>query len=184
MINNLQNLSLVAVGAVMLAFGVGKTAQAAVITFDNLHTGEIVDNQYLDLGVDFNGSPSVLTSGESLDPNFPPMSGNNLVYNYPFDTITVNAVNSAWDNVGAYVTGGYSVTLTAYDANNRVLGMASTGGNNVLNANTGLLPNIFLKVVASNIAYVKFMAQDGVNGNSFTLDDFTFDPDPAYCPLP
>jgi hypothetical protein len=184
MTTTLQNLSLAAVGALMLTFGIGKTAEAAVINFDNLHSGEIVDNQYLDLGVDFNGSPSVLTQGDGLDPNFPPVSGNNLVYNYPFDAITVNAVNSAWDNVGGYVTSGFGVTLTAYDANNRVLGMASTSGSNVLNSTTGLSPNIFLKVVASNIAYVKFMAQDGAGGNSFTLDDFTFERDPAYCLLP
>lgn len=182
--NTFQNFSIAALSSLMLALGIAKTGQAAVINFDNLHTGEIVDNQYLDLGVDFNSAPAVLTLGDGLDPTFPPLSGNNLIFNYASDAIRVNAVNSVWDSVGAYVTGREEVTLTAFDANNQVLGMVSTGGANYLNAKTGLSPNIFLKVVATNISYVKFMAQSENSSNSFTLDNFTFEPDPAYCPLP
>lgn len=184
MTKTFQNLSIAAVSALMLALGIAKTGLAAVINFDNLQNGEIVDNQYLDLGVDFNSSPAVLILGDGLDPTFPPRSGNNLIYNYSSNVIKVDAINSVWDSVGAYVTGREGVTLMAYDADNRVLGMASTGGANYLNADTGLSPNIFLKVVASNIAYVKFRAQGEFSTNSFTLDNFTFDPDPAHCTLP
>jgi hypothetical protein len=177
-------MSIIPAGAIMLTLGLGKTGQAAVINFDSLSPGEIVDNQFLNLGVDFNGTPSVLTLGDGLDPTYPPVSGNNLVYNYPSNLISVNAVGSTWDSVGAYITGIGQITLTAYDAENRVIGTTSTSGSNYLNADTGLAPNIFLKVASSNIAYVRFMAENGLSDNSFTLDNFTFEPSPAYCPLP
>ena len=179
-----KNLALAAASTIIMLMGIGKSGEAAVINFENLAPGEVVDNQFLDLGVDFNGTPSVLTMGEGLDPTYPPVSGNNLIYNYPFNAINVNAVASTWDSVGAYITGIGQVTLTAYDVENRVLGMTSTNGSNYLNSGTGLSPNIFLKVAASNISYVKFMAEDKASNNSFTLDNFTFEPSPVYCPAP
>lgn len=178
----LKKLSIAAAGAVLLALGVGKATPAAVITFDTLSPGEIVDNQYLDLGVDFNGNSSILTAGEGLDPSYPPLSGNNLIYNYPSDAIRIDAVGSFWDSAGAYITGIQKVKLTAYDSNNRILGTTSTGGSNYLNSGTGIAPNFFLSIIASDIAYVKFMAEDEFSGNSFTLDDFTFKPQIAACP--
>lgn len=184
MTTTFKNLAIAAAGAIMLTLAISQTGQAAVINFDALSPGEVVDNQFLDLGVDFNGTPSVLTQRENLDPTYPPVSGNNLVYNYPSNLISVNAVGSTWDSVGAYITGIGQITLTAYDADNRVLGKTSTGGSNYLNAGTGLSPNIFLKVATSNIAYVKFMAESELGQNTFTLDDFTFEQSPAYCPVP
>lgn len=182
MTTTFKNLSIAAVGAILLALGVGKAGLAAVITFDTLSAGEIVDNQYLDMGIDFNGNPSVLTAGGGLAPAYPPVSGNNLSYNYPSDAIRVDAVGSSWESAGAYVTGIQKVTLTAYDANNRVLGTTSTSGSNYLNSGTGLPPNIFLRIIASDIAYVKFMAEKQLGVNSFTLDDFTFEPKLVACP--
>lgn len=184
MTTTFKNLAIAAAGAMMLALGIAKTGQAAVINFDTLSPGEVIDNQFLDLGVDFNGTSAILTLGESLDPTYPPFSGNNIAFNYISNAITVNAVGSTWDGVGAYITGLGQITLTAYDADNRVLGTTSTGGSNYLNAGTGLSPNIFLKIAASNIAYVKFMAESELGGNTFTLDNFTFEPSPAYCPVP
>jgi len=179
-----KNLAIAAAGAIMLTLGIGKSAEAAVINFDSLSPGEIVDNQFLDLGVDFNSTSAVLTLGEGLDPTYPPFSGNNLVYNYASSAISVNAVGSTWDSVGAYITGIGQITLTAYDADNRVLGTTSTSGSNFLNASTGLSPNIFLKVATSNIAYVKFMAESELGPNTFTLDNFIFELSAAYCPVP
>lgn len=178
----LKKLSIAAVGVIILTLGVGKAGKAAVINFDSLSPGEIVDNQYLEQGVDFNGTSSVLTAGAGLDPAYPPVSGNNLTYNYPSNAIRINAVGSVWESVGAYITGIQKISLTAYDADNRVLGTTSTEGSNFLNSGTGLPPNIFLKIVASDIAYVKFMTDDELSGNSFTLDNFTFQPKLTVCP--
>lgn len=184
MTSTFKNLAIAAAGAIMLTLGISKSAEAAVITFDSLSPGEIVDNQFLDLGVDFNGTSAILTLGAGLDPTYPPVSGNNVAYNYTSSDLTVNAVGSTWDSVGAYITGIGQITLTAYDAENRVLGTTSTSGSNYLNAGTGLSPNIFLKVATSNIAYVKFLATTELGANSFTLDNFTFEQTPDYCPVP
>lgn len=178
----LKKLSIAAAGVIILTLGVGKAGQAAVINFDSLSPGEIVDNQYLDQGVDFNGTPSVLTVGAGLDPAYPPVSGNNLTYNYPSNAIRIDAVGSAWESVGAYITGIQKISLTAYNADNRVLGTTSTGGSNFINSGTGLPPNIFLKIVASEITYVKFRTEDELSSNSFTLDNFTFQSKPIACP--
>lgn len=179
----LKKLSLAAAGAILLTLGVGRAAQAAVINFDSLSTGDMVDNQFLDLGVDFNGTATVLTAGNGLNPAYPAFSPNNIVYNFPPSTIRIDAVNSLWQNVGAYITGSENITLTAYSSENTVLGMMSTGGSNFLDAETGLLPNIFLNITAPNIAYVKFTNMGDQVGNSFTLDNFTFEPVPEFCPV-
>lgn len=184
MTTTFKNLAIAAAGAIMLTLGIGKSAEAAVITFDSLSPGEVLDNQFLDMGVDFNGTSAILTLGEGLDPTYPPFSGNNIAYNFASSAINVNAVGSTWDSVGAYITGIGQITLTAYDAENRVLGMTSTSGSNYLNADTGLSPNIFLKVATSNIAYVKFMAESELGANTFTLDNFSFQQSAVYCPVP
>ena len=184
MTSTFKNLAIAAVGTIMLTLGISKLAEAAVITFDSLSPGEIVDNQFLDLGVDFNGTSAILSLETGLDPTYPPVSGNNVAYNYVSNALSVNAVGSTWDSVGAYITGIGQITLTAYDADNRVLGTTSTSGSNYLNADTGLSPNIFLKVATSNIAYVKFMAEPGFGANSFTLDNFSFETSPVSCPAP
>jgi len=174
----IKNLSIAAVGTVFLTLGAGKAAQAAVINFDSLSPAEVVDNQYVDVGVDFNGNASVLSIGAGLnEASFPPASGRNVVYNDPVLTsssdIRVDAVGLLWQSVGAYITGNDSVTLTAYTSDDSIVGTASTGGANYVGATTGLLPNIFLSITAPDIAYVTFT--DEKTGNSYTLDDFTYE---------
>lgn len=178
----LKKLSLAAAGAIILALGVGKAGEAAVITFDSLSAGDIVDNQFLDVGVDFNGTAGVLTQGQGLNPQYPPVSISNVVYNSLPGIIRVDAVGSLWQSVGAYITGNTNVILTAYSSDNIVLGTTSTGGSNYIGANTGLLPNIFLKTAVPNIAYVQFMDENESMGNSFTLDNFMFEKAEVSCP--
>lgn len=144
-----------------------------VINFDSLSDGEIVDDQFVGLGVDFNGLASILDINTSLNPPFPPQSGTNVIYDDPnlsSGTIQANAIGDFWSSAGAYVTGNTNVTLTAYDIGNNILGTDSTGGSNFVGAGTGLLPNIFLSVTANDIAYVTFSD----SGNTYTVDDFTF----------
>lgn len=182
MTTTLKNLSIAVAGAILLTLGVGRGGQAAVITFDSLSTGETVDHQFLDLGVDFNATATILTAGNGLNPVYPAFSPNNVVYNFPTSDIRIDSVGSLWQNVGAYITGTESITLTAYGSDNTILGTASTGGSNYLNAGSGLLPNIFLSIFAPNIAYVKFSDTNGEIGNSFTLDNFTFEKINEFCP--
>ena len=49
-----------------------------IITFEGYPSGTVFTNQYP--GVNFNGA-TVLTLGISLNPQFPPHSGVNVVYN-------------------------------------------------------------------------------------------------------
>ncbi|QMS90859.1 PEP-CTERM sorting domain-containing protein [Nostoc edaphicum CCNP1411] len=173
----MKKLSLATAGVTCLTLatlGSGK-AQAVdtVIDFDSLLDLEIVDNQFLNQGVDFNGTASILQLGSSLNSLFPPVSANNLIYDNPSlgnGIIRVDAVNSLWSSVGGFVTGTTNVTLTAYASDNSILGTVSTGGANFQDAATGLLPNIFLSLTAPDISYITF--QD--SGNTYTVDNFTF----------
>ena len=151
------------------------SAQAVVIDFENLSNLEVVDDQFLNLGVDFNGLAGVLTSpADSLNSNaFPPVSGSQVIFDDPSlssGILRIDAVDSAWLMVGGYVTGATSITLTAYGANGTILGTSATEGRNFFGASTGLSPNVFLSVTSPDISYVTF---SGI-GNSFTVDDFTF----------
>jgi hypothetical protein len=153
-------------------------AAITVIDFESLADLEVVDDQFLGLGADFNATASILRAGSSLNPTYPPNSGSNVIYDDPqlgSGIIRVDAVGSLWSMAGGYVTGSKNVTLTAYASDNSVLGTASTGGANYIGAGGLLLPNIFLSVTAPGIAYVQFSD----TGNTYTVDDFTLQPIPA-----
>ncbi|MCF2151134.1 hypothetical protein IQ276_032860 [Desmonostoc muscorum LEGE 12446] len=174
---NIKNLSITLAGLSLMTIGTAlasaPAALAAVIDFDSLSDFEIVDDQFLSLGADFNGTASILQLGSTLNPDFPPVSGNNIIYDNPSlgsGTIRIDAVDSFWSSVGGFVTGNTNVTLTAYNASNSILGTASTGGANFDGAGTGLLPNIFLSITYPDISYVTF--ED--SGNTYTIDNFTF----------
>lgn len=155
---------------------------AIVINFESLRDREIIDDQFIDLGVDFNGFGSILSSstGSLNSDSFPPFSGQKVAFDDPelsSVNLRMDAVGSTWSMVGGYVTGNRSVTLSAYDANGLSLSTIATSGANsvVSGADTGLSPNIFLSINVDNIAYAIFSH----NGNSYTLDDFTFEPELA-----
>ncbi|MBW4677658.1 MAG: hypothetical protein KME52_27765 [Desmonostoc geniculatum HA4340-LM1] len=174
---NIKNLSMTVAGLSLMTIGTAlasaPAALAAVIDFDSLSDFEIVDNQFLSLGADFNGTASILQLGSSLNAQFPPVSGNNVIYDNPSlgsGIIRIDAIDSFWSSVGGFVTGNTNVTLTAYNASNSILGTASTGGANFDGAGTGLLPNIFLSITSPDISYVTF--ED--SGNTYTIDNFTF----------
>ncbi|MBD2517370.1 hypothetical protein H6G93_20785 [Nostoc sp. FACHB-973] len=142
---NIKNLSITLAGLSLMTIGTAlasaPAALAAVIDFDSLSDFEIVDDQFLSLGADFNGTASILQLGSSLSPDFPPVSGNNIIYDNPSlgsGIIRIDAVDSFWSSVGGFVTGNTNVTLTAYNASNSILGTASTGGANFDGAGTGL----------------------------------------------
>lgn len=162
-----------------LVSGSQALAGITVIDFESLASHEVVDDQFLGLGADFNASAGALSlSKGTLDPDYPPYSGDKLISDAPFSgtgIIRIDAVGSPWSMAGGYVTGSASVTLTAYASDSSVLGTASTGGANRVSDLAGLLPNIFLSVSAPNIAHVEFSD----TGNEYTVDDFSYQPIPA-----
>jgi len=167
--------------ALCLALAGANTVRAAptfVIDFESLADLDIVDDQFLALGADFGGTASILRAGASLSSAFPPKSGSNVIFDDPqlgSGIIRVDAVGLPWAMAGAFVTGNTDVTLKAYASDGSLLGSASTGGANYVGAGTGLSPNIFLSVSAPGIAYVEFSD----TGNTYVVDDFTFQAIPA-----
>jgi hypothetical protein len=145
-------------------------AYADVITFDNLPDRTIVTNQFP--GVIFAGA-QVLTAGVDLNPNFPPVSNPNVVFDFLNGTITATFTTPV-TSVGAFVTGNTSITESIFRGATMV-GSVSTGGANFIGAGTGLPPNIFLSISDFDITRAVFTD----TGNSFTLDNFTFTPVPG-----
>jgi hypothetical protein len=148
-------------------------SQPDVITFDNLPDGTIVTDQFP--GVSFTGA-QVLTAGVDLNPNFPPVSNPNVVFDFLNGTITATFTTPV-TSVGAFVTGNTSITETIFSGAT-MLGSVSTGGANFIGADTGLPPNIFLGISSFGITSAVFTD----TGNSFTLDNFTFTPVPSPTP--
>ncbi len=160
--------------AAVCVVAAGTTHAAIVIDFDSQPEYTILSTQYNGLGASFSGA-QVVTAGSSLSPSYPPVSGSNVVFDYSSGAIRVDSVGSDWSSAGGYITGNVSITLTAFASNNSVLGSIATGGANYIGAGS---PNIFLSVTAPNISYVTFSD----HGNSFTLDNFTFEPTAGAVP--
>jgi hypothetical protein len=174
----MRGLLILGVTSLLLMAPTRGLAAITVIDFESLTDLEIVNDQFLGLGADFGATASVLRAGTTLNSNYPPNSGSNVIYDDPSlgsGVIRIDAVGLPWAMAGGYVTGLANVTLTAYASDSSVLGTASTGAANYLGAGTGLLPNIFLTVTAPGIAYVQFSD----TGNTYTVDDFTIEPVPA-----
>lgn len=168
----------------LLTAGAPDTYAKSVIDFESLSNGEAVDDQFLSLGVDFNGDGSALREDGTLSPAFPPASGQTLLFDDPTlsnGILRMDAVNSKWKSAGGRVTGNRSITLKAFDDDDNLLASDSTPGPNFLGNDEDLSPNIALSVEAQDIAYVTFSD----NGSDYTVDDFHFEPmDSAAIPSP
>jgi hypothetical protein len=159
---------------------VAATSATTVINFESLSDLSVVDNQFLALGIDFNGTANILSQGGILSPSFPPHSGTNLIGQSALalpaaavdGTIRIDAVGSLWSFVGGFVTDGSNVlTLTAFDQVGNILGTDTLHGTNTLGS-PGLSPNVFLSVSHPGIAFATFVGAP----NFFTVDDVTFAP--------
>jgi predicted chitinase len=146
------------------------------IDFDTLPDRSPVTGQYESQGVTFGGGSVLSESTQSLNsPQFPPHSGNNVIYDDPSlggGLITAAPTGGDFTDVGAYVTGNVAITMTAYDSGGSVVGTQSTGGPNY--APDGV-PNLLLEIQAPHISYVTF----NDHGNTFTVDDFFFSAQPV-----
>ncbi|HCO94497.1 MAG TPA: hypothetical protein DIU00_11190 [Phycisphaerales bacterium] len=162
--------------AVLIIATGSANADMAVIDFESLDIGTVVDDQFSYLGADFNGDATVTGSLSSSFPLLPESS--KVIFNYPsYDLTRVDAVGPEWMMAGGHVTGTYTVTLTAYDSSDTPLITDSTGGDNTFNKDKPNTTNMLLSVSAPNIAYVKFSIIE--SGTTFTIDDFKFNPVPV-----
>jgi hypothetical protein len=122
-------------------------------------------------GVTFNGA-MVLTAGSSVNEiEFPPTSGVNLVYNL-LSELRLDFVDAV-SNVGGYFTYVGTLTLSAFDASNNLLGVASSlHAENY--ASSGNPAQELLQFTSTEaIAYVTIGSAAGPG--SFVLDDLSFE---------
>ena len=138
-----------------------------IITFEGYPDLTVFTNQYP--GVNFNGA-TVLQLGGSLNPQFPPQSGINVVYN-PVGPMSIDFASPVGYFSG-YFTYNSGLTIQAFDASNNLLGTYnSLCGANYVGAGQGCNPNELGIVTAAGISNVLIT---GGSGNNFTLDDAQF----------
>lgn len=155
------------VAALALALGAASTAASADTTlgFDDIPEGTVASNQYNGLVI---SGGSVLTQNSILNPEFPPRSDPNVLYNYADGDISI-LFTTAVDSIGGYITGNEVVTLSAYNGAT-LLGTISTSGPNYVSS--GGTPNEFLQLLFPTITSAVFSGAAGI-GNTYTLDDLT-----------
>jgi hypothetical protein len=139
-----------------------------VITFEGYPGNTVFTTQYP--GVNFNGATVLSLSDSTLNPNFPPHSGENVVFN-PTGPMTIN-FNSPVGYFEGYYTYNAGLTVQAFDSSNTLLdtytGLCSA---NYIGAGTACGPNEFGEVTAADISYVVIT---GGTGDNFVLDDAEF----------
>ncbi len=152
---------------------VGTLSPAAIggsIDFEGLADGTLITNQYPALTF---SNAIVLTAGISLNEfEFPPFSGTNVASDSggPVGISFMSPLSS----FAGYFTYAVPLTLTAFDAANNVVAMASSAftNNMALSGDPGSMPNEFLRVVfSSGISSVKITGNPA--GGSFVVDDAT-----------
>ena len=169
---------LVFVGAL---FVVSASASASPITlnFDGLGDFDLLTNQFP--GLTFSNAVA-LTSGTSLNEfDFPPRSGTNVVVDND-GPMSINFAASVYSLTG-YFTYSSPVTLTAFDADNNILGsVTSSLLENFVSSNTPN-PNEYLSFESFvGIRSVTFAGS--AFGGSFVLDDLTYDDERSTARVP
>lgn len=147
------------------------TAQALVIDFEGVPTTYygMYGNQNLGgyyAGLWFGPDATILDRviGGYNSADYPPHSGNAILYSDLTPYIRVDFVAATAEHVGVWYTSYYSLHLEAYDASGNLLA-ASVGTSTYPSASR------WLAVDAPNIAYV--IVHD--SGNYFGIDDFTYE---------
>jgi hypothetical protein len=155
------------VAVLALAMGVASTAASADTTlgFDDIPEGTVAAAQYNGLVIT---GGSVLTLDSILNPEFPPHSDPNVLYNYADGNISI-LFTTAVDSIGGYITGNEVVTLSAYNGAT-LLGTIATSGPNYVSS--GGSPNEFLQLLFPTITSAVFSGATGFE-NTYTLDDLT-----------
>jgi hypothetical protein len=162
-------------------------ARATKINFDNLPPNEVITNQFAGQGVTFQGGQTV-SEGVYLYPVFDEGSEPSALSNYdntPGDAlegiIQANPNSGeVFTDVGAYVSNLNAVTLSAFDANNDLLGSVSVPQFDPQNPgeDNPTLPQNYLTLSFPDISYVQLTGPEN-QAFSFIMDGFSFDEAPA-----
>ncbi len=140
----------------------------SVITFEGYAGGTVFTNQFP--GVNFNGATVLSLSDGTLNPQFPPHSGNNVVYN-PSGPMTLD-FGSPVQYFEGYFTYNMPLVIDAYNAADTLVDVYnSVCTMNYTGAGTGCAPNEFGMVTGTDISSVVI---SGGGGNNFVLDDAEF----------
>jgi hypothetical protein len=136
------------------------------LDFENLSAFEQVRDQYLGLGIKFEGAIALQPS----NPAFSPHSGS-VVLMPMKNGLSLNAyLYRSFQTIGAYVTGTRQVRLKAFTQDGKVIAQSATGARQYIHEQrdtVDLLPQHKLELSSDGIARVEF-ASDA----PFTLDDF------------
>ena len=155
-------------------------AATSIIDFETLSDGDPVTAQFLGLAF---ANTTALTAGFSLNEfEFPPRSGANVVADIG-GPMRIDFAQTIIDVFG-YFTYTVPITLEAFNVSNTSLGSISSvfASNIALSGDPGSAPNELLGLAFPGISYVTITGDPG--GGSFTLDDFTYTPDPTAVPEP
>ena len=163
----------------------GLAYPATLIDFDSLSDGDSITNQLAGQGVTFQNAIA-LTAGLSLNEfEFPPFSGSSVLGDNGGPIIILfSALQSM---VFANFTYATPVTIEAFGATNVSLGMVSSApgcaSNRQLTGTAGCPSNEQLTLLGiGSIARITITASPG--GNSFALDDLTFEAASVTVPEP
>jgi hypothetical protein len=156
--------------AVCLLAGTQAASASPVVVygFEGYADSTALTNQIA--GLTFTNS-TVLTAGVSLNElEFPPRSGSNVVLD-DGGAITINFATAVL-SVGAYFTYTTSLTFSAYDAGNNLLGSShSLFSEN--DASSGNAPNEWLGFSYTGPAIRKVVISGDPTGSSFIMDDLS-----------
>jgi hypothetical protein len=144
------------------------------IDFEGYTAATPITTQYAAYGVTFAGA-TVLVQNVNLNSPYPPHSGTSVVYDETGHggTVTLSFARPV-SSVAGFLTSLGSVGLACFDRNGGLIGASTLPAANYLGAPFGIAPNFLVAVTGRGIMRCVF--QGGTSGNTFTLDDLTFDP--------
>jgi hypothetical protein len=165
----LRSMMMATAATLLMGAGLASPAQAGVITFEGYADLTVFTTQDFGNGVTFAGA-TILSLPGSLNPIFPPASGNNVVYN-PSGAMTLTFTTPV-DFFNGRFTYNQPLSVQAFDSADALLGTANGAcGANFTGAGCGA-PN---ELVGVNFAgLIAKVIITGGGGNNFTLDDAEF----------
>ncbi|MEP0913594.1 hypothetical protein NDI45_22015 [Leptolyngbya sp. GB1-A1] len=136
------------------------------LDWEDLSRFAIVDRQFEQWGVVFANAVAVCPS----NPAYPPYSGTMAVMGAPKGGWLEARFLRPVKFVSSFVTSSRRTTLSAYDADDRLITSAKTPAPNLAYSDSECPPNVWLNLRNLDIHRVTFHAFDG----QFILDDFCF----------
>jgi len=170
----MKNISIPVVFCLFLTLHTSPVTSATLLNFEDLTDQVLITSQYASTGVIFSNAIA-LTAGFSFNEiDFPPHSGQVVIGDdnggIPMEFFFTTPVN----DVSAWFTYSSPLTITAFDLTNIVLGTANSIGAD----NTGSSTQITL-----GFQGISRVTVSGETGNSFTMDDLRFVPEPTILEL-